>query len=95
LLAISIKGGKIGVWTFESGKPFATFTGPQSEVISLRFSPDWRCLLAIYDDGSARLFRVVPPIEEVKKKAEGIVRALHRVLSPADVNRYLSEGILD
>ena len=41
LLAISIKGGKIGVWTFESGKPFATLTGPQSEVLSLRFSPDW------------------------------------------------------
>ena len=64
-------------------------------MISLRFSPDWRSLLAIYDDGSARLFRVVPPIEEVKKRAEGIVRALNRVLSPADVNRYLSEGILD
>ncbi len=44
LLAMSIKGGKIGVWTFESGKPFATLTGPQSEVLSLRFSPDWRKL---------------------------------------------------
>ena len=95
LLAISIKGGKIGVWTFESGKPFATFTGPQSEVLSLRFSPDWRNLLAVYDDGNARLFRVVSPIEEVITKAEGIVRALNRVLSPADVNRYLTEGILD
>ena len=94
LLATSIQGGKIAVWTFESGKLLATFTGPASEVQSVRFSRDNATVLAIYDDGSARLFRLLPPIEEVIQQAQRIVGTTKRELGEAEEDRYIG-GVLD
>ncbi len=94
-LALSMRRGKVAVWFFEAAKLLVTFSGPAGDVLSLRFSPDSTTLLALYDDGSARLFPVLAPFDQVKAQAERTVRMLKRELTEQEVQAYLRASALD
>jgi WD40 repeat protein len=94
-LALTISGGKIGIWTLESGKHLRTFIGPPSDVSSLRFSPDSATLLAVHNDGTARLYQVLAPLDKIEKDAADILRKIKRELSKPEITEYLSKSVRD
>jgi WD40 repeat protein len=95
-LALTSGRGTIGVWNLEAGKLLTTFTGPPGDFPSVGFSPDSTTLVAVYDDGTARLFRseLLEPCDQVIARAREALKKVKRKLTEPELKNYLSDTLV-
>ncbi len=94
-IAITSRDGRVRVWDVVTGKLLTTLAGPSGLVLSVAFSPDSTTVLAVYDDGTARLFdsEVLRPVDQVYERALAVVKMLRRELTVDDLRKYLGEPL--
>ena len=95
-MALTNGRGAINIWNLEAGKLLATFVGPPGDFPSIGFSPDSTTLVAVYEDGSARLFTsdLLGPTDQMIEHAQEVLLRVKRKLTDQELDNYLSETML-
>jgi WD40 repeat protein len=95
-MALTSGRGTINIWNLEAGKLLTTFAGPPGDFPSIGFSPDSTTLVAVYDDGTARLFtsNLLGPTNQVIDQAREVLHRVKRQLGDQELKNYLSETLI-
>jgi WD40 repeat protein len=98
-VALTSPDGQVRVWDLvnPNRKPLTALPGHGEAVQSVAFSPDNTTVLAIYVDGTARLFVVdcLRAFGELYEDAVRLLRILKKNLTEDELQKYLNESVVE